>query len=45
MQNLPRRMHYCLGANLARLELAGALTVTTRLMPNVLRTGLSHGSP
>ena len=32
-------MHYCLGAHLARLELAEALTVMARRMPNVRRTG------
>ena len=32
-------MHYCLGAHLARLELAQALTVITRRMPNPRRTG------
>jgi cytochrome P450 len=32
-------MHYCLGAHLARLELAEALTVMTRRMPNAHRTG------
>ena len=31
--------HYCLGAHLARLELAQALTVITRRMPNPRRTG------
>ena len=31
--------HYCLGANLARLELAEALTVMTQRMPNPRRTG------
>jgi cytochrome P450 len=30
--------HYCLGANLARLELAEALSVMTRRMPNARRT-------
>jgi cytochrome P450 len=32
-------VHYCLGAHLARLELAEALTVMARRMPNVRRTG------
>ena len=32
-------MHYCLGANLAKLELAEALTTMTRRMPNARRTG------
>ena len=32
-------VHYCLGANLARMELAGALTVLARRMPNPRRIG------
>lgn len=32
-------VHYCLGAHLARVELAEALTVLARRMPNVRRTG------
>jgi cytochrome P450 len=32
-------IHYCLGAHLARLELAQALTIITRRMPNPRRTG------
>ncbi len=32
-------VHYCLGAHLARVELAEALKVITRRMPNVRRTG------
>jgi cytochrome P450 len=31
--------HYCLGAHLARVELAEALKVITRRMPNARRTG------
>jgi cytochrome P450 len=31
-------VHYCLGANLARLELAEALTVLARRLPNPRRT-------
>jgi cytochrome P450 len=32
-------VHYCLGAHLARVELAEALTVLARRMPNLRRTG------
>jgi cytochrome P450 len=32
-------IHYCLGAHLARVELAEALTTMARCMPNVRRTG------
>ena len=32
-------MHYCLGAHLARLELAEALRVITQRMPNPRQTG------
>jgi cytochrome P450 len=32
-------VHYCLGAHLARVELAEALAVLARRMPNVRRTG------
>ncbi len=38
-------MHYCLGANLARLELAEALTVMTRRMPKARRTGPAPWKP
>ncbi len=38
-------MHFCLGANLARLELAEALTVMTRRMPNARRTGPAPWKP
>jgi cytochrome P450 len=38
-------MHYCLGAHLARLELAEALTVMTRRMPNARRTGPAPWKP
>jgi cytochrome P450 len=38
-------MHYCLGANLARLELAQALAVMTRRMPNARRTGPAPWKP
>ena len=39
MQTFGAGAHYCLGANLARLELAEALSVMTRRMPNARRTG------
>jgi len=39
MQTFGAGMHYCLGANLARLELAEALVLMTRRMPNARRTG------
>ncbi len=38
-------MHYCLGAHLARLELAEALAVMTRRMPNTRRTGPAPWRP
>ena len=38
-------MHYCLGANLARLELAEALAVMTRRMPNARRAGPAPWKP
>ncbi|MEB4212359.1 cytochrome P450 [Mycobacterium sp. 94-17] len=38
-------VHYCIGASLARLELAEALTVMTRRMPNVRRTGPAPWKP
>jgi cytochrome P450 len=38
-------MHYCLGANIARLELAEALTVITRHMPNPHRAGPAPWKP
>jgi cytochrome P450 len=45
IQTFGAGMHYCLGANLARLELAEALTVMTRLMPNARRTGPAPWKP
>ncbi|HWF69226.1 MAG TPA: cytochrome P450 [Mycobacterium sp.] len=45
MQTFGAGMHYCLGANLARLELAEALTVMTRHMPNARRTGPAPWKP
>jgi cytochrome P450 len=38
MQTFGGGMHYCLGAHLARLELAEALAVITRRIPNARRT-------
>src|SRR6185437_1756091 len=45
IQTFGAGMHYCLGANLARLELAEALTVITRDMPNARRTGPAPWKP
>jgi cytochrome P450 len=45
MQTFGAGMHYCLGANLARLELAEALAVMTRRMPNARRTGPAPWKP
>jgi cytochrome P450 len=45
MQTFGAGMHYCLGANLARLELAEALTVMSRHMPNARRTGPAPWKP
>ncbi|MGA9489219.1 MAG: cytochrome P450 [Mycobacterium sp.] len=45
MQTFGAGMHYCLGANLARLELAEALIVMTRKMPNARRTGPAPWKP
>ena len=38
-------IHYCLGAHLARAELAQALTVITRRMPNPRRSGPAPWKP
>lgn len=38
-------VHYCLGANLARMELAGALKVLARRMPNPRRIGAAPWKP
>jgi cytochrome P450 len=38
-------MHYCLGANLARLELAEALKILTKRMPEPSRTGPAPWKP
>jgi cytochrome P450 len=45
MQTFGAGMHYCLGANLARLELAEALAVMTHRMPNARRTGPAPWKP
>jgi cytochrome P450 len=38
-------VHYCLGANLARLEIAEALKTVTRRMTNPRRTGPAPWKP
>jgi hypothetical protein len=38
-------VHYCLGANLARLEIAEALKVVTRRISNPRRTGPAPWKP
>ena len=38
-------IHYCLGANLARLELSEALKILSRRMPNPVRTGPAPWKP
>jgi cytochrome P450 len=38
-------VHYCLGANLARMELAGALKVLAHRMPNPRRIGPTPWKP
>jgi cytochrome P450 len=45
MQTFGAGMHYCIGANLARLELAEALAIITRRMPNARRTGPAPWRP
>jgi cytochrome P450 len=45
MQTFGAGMHYCLGANLARLELAEALTVMAQRMPNARRSGPAPWKP
>ncbi|CAM3376365.1 cytochrome P450 [Mycobacterium intermedium] len=45
IQTFGSGVHYCLGANLARLELAEALTVMTRRMPTARRTGPAPWGP
>jgi cytochrome P450 len=45
MQTFGAGVHYCLGAHLARLELAEALTVMARRMPNARRSGPAPWKP
>jgi cytochrome P450 len=45
MQTFGAGMHYCLGANLARLELAEALAVMAQRMPDARRTGPAPWKP
>lgn len=45
IQTFGAGMHYCLGANLARLELTEALRIMTRRMPNARRTGPAPWRP
>lgn len=45
MQTFGAGMHYCLGANLARLELAEALTVITQRMRNARQAGPAPWKP
>jgi cytochrome P450 len=45
IQSFGGGMHYCLGAHLARLELAEALAVMTRRMPNARRSGPAPWKP
>ena len=45
MQTFGGGMHYCLGANLARLELTEALTVMARRMPNIRHAGPAPWKP
>lgn len=45
MQTFGAGAHYCLGANLARRELASALSVMATRMPNMRHDGISQWKP
>jgi cytochrome P450 len=45
MQTFGAGAHYCLGANLARREIATALTTMARRMPNLRRDGIARWKP
>jgi cytochrome P450 len=45
MQTFGAGAHYCLGANLARREMATALSVMARRMPNLRRDGIARWKP
>jgi cytochrome P450 len=45
MQTFGAGAHYCLGANLARREIASALSVMASRMPNLRRDGIAQWKP
>ena len=45
MQTFGAGAHYCLGANLARREIADALVVMSQRMRNLRRDGLAQWKP
>jgi cytochrome P450 len=45
MQTFGAGAHYCLGANLARREMAEALVTMARRMPNLRRAGAASWKP